>query len=128
MLMLEKIKTIKTIEEKMTNNGKVYELLALFTEKMGNSDYFYLFSRKDDNNRDVDYFYTDGEIKGGVELCCEYNSFEYILAEGKKKYLKSWMFPEIEKRMIEYVEKRLEKRKAENKSFETLEKWLEVMK
>lgn len=125
--MFEKIKEIEALETKMNNNNAVYELLAVFTEKMGNSDYFYLFSRENDNHRDVDYFFSEGEIKSGIDLCCD-NSKEYILVEGKKKYLKSWMFPLIEKRMIDLVEKRLAARKSEHTSLETLESWLEMMK
>ncbi|HPS30045.1 MAG TPA: hypothetical protein PLZ43_07310 [bacterium] len=126
--MFEKMKEIEALEAKMNSNKTVYELLNVFTEKMGNSDYFYLFSKENENHRTVDYFFSDGEIKGGIDLCCDYNSLEYIKAEGKKKYLKSWMFPLIEKRMIELVEKRLAARRSEYTSLETLEKWLEMMK
>jgi hypothetical protein len=130
-VMLEQLKKINEIENKNKDDEQIYELLAIFAAKM-NLKIFWLCSRPIDgeNYEELEIFYDaeKGGLIGGQGIAQEWMSWDYIREHSTQKYLKSWMYPKIEKRMVEMIEKRMKKITEESESKTRLESWLELMK
>lgn len=129
--MLEQLKKINEIEFENRNNKQIYELLEMFSEKM-DLKIFWLCSRPIDGEyqEELEFLYDaeKGELIGGRGLAQEWMSWDYIREHATRKYLKAWMYPKIEKRLVEMIEKRMKKVTEENESRARLESWLELMK